>query len=353
MKKLNINLPDSNYDILIEKGLRANFGAEIKKLYNNEKLFIITDENVYGIYGEDFKKDLESSGFRPIFKVVEPGEKSKSMSVLESVYNDFLDEEITRSDMIVAFGGGVVGDLTGFVASTLLRGTRFLQIPTSLLAQIDSSVGGKVAVNLEKGKNLVGSFYHPEAVLIDPDMLKTLDKRFLNDGTAEIIKYGCIKSLELFEMLESYNSEEDFFENIVEIIYRCCDIKRAVVIEDEKDKGNRMLLNYGHTIGHAIEKYFSYDKYTHGEGVAMGMYRITLNSEAKGETEAGTAERLRVLIEKYNLPYEMPEMEESEVIKAIGLDKKSSDKKLTIVLIERVGDSYLKAIDKSEIVDYI
>lgn len=353
MKTLKIDLPDKKYDITIEKGLRENFGAEIKKLYSNKKIFIITDQNVYNIYGKEFEDNMKSNGFEPHFTIVEPGEKSKSISVLESVYDCLLEKEITRSDMIVALGGGVVGDLTGFVAATLLRGIRFIQIPTSLLAQIDSSVGGKVAVNLEKGKNLVGNFYHPDAVLIDPDMLKTLEKRFFYDGMAEVIKYGCIKSLELFEMLESYKTEEEFFQNIDEIIYRCCDIKRAVVEEDEKDIGNRMLLNFGHTLGHAVEKYFKYEKYTHGEGVAIGMYNITVKSESKGETESGVAERIKSLLAKYNLPYEMPPMEISEVKKAIGLDKKSSSGSITLILLKRIGESYLKKIDKQEIVDYI
>lgn len=353
MKKLKIDLPEKQYDILIEKGLRRQFGSEIKKLYTNKKIFIITDQNVYNIYGEEFEKNLKSNGFEPYFTVVEPGEKSKSISVLESVYDSLLDKEITRSDMIVALGGGVVGDLTGFVAATLLRGIRFIQIPTSLLAQIDSSVGGKVAVNLEKGKNLVGNFYHPDAVLIDPEMLLTLEKRYFYDGMAEVIKYGCIKSEELFRMLESYVTEEEFFEHIDDIIYRCCDIKRAVVEEDEKDTGNRMLLNFGHTLGHAVEKCFGYEKYTHGEGVAIGMYNITLKSEAKGETEAGVAESIKSLLVKYKLPYEMPEMDEEEVKKAIGLDKKSSSGSITLILVKRIGESYLKKIAKEEIVDYI
>ncbi|MDV2934331.1 3-dehydroquinate synthase, partial [Enterococcus faecalis] len=171
-------------------------------------------------------------------------------------------------DLIIALGGGVVGDLAGFVASTFLRGISFIQIPTSLLAQVDSSVGGKVAVDLERGKNLVGSFYHPELVLIDPNMLGTLPEKYFNDGLGEVIKYGCIKSKELFEKLEGFENKEDLKENIGEIIYECCNIKREVVEYDEKDLGERMILNFGHTLGHAIEQIYNYETYSHGEAVA-------------------------------------------------------------------------------------
>lgn len=353
MRTLRINLPDKSYAIKIKKGLRRSFGEEIRKIYSGDKVFIITDENVYDIYGEELAETLSMLGMEPHFTVVEAGEASKSLCVLESVYDDLLEKEITRGDMIVALGGGVVGDLTGFVAATLLRGIRFIQIPTSLLAQIDSSVGGKVAVNLERGKNLVGNFYHPEAVLIDPEMLRTLDKRYLYDGTAEAIKYGCIKSEDLFEFLEGISDEEEYLEKIEEVIYRCCDIKREVVEVDEKDTGIRMILNFGHTIGHAIEQFFNYEKYTHGEAVAMGMYSITLRSEEKGETEPGTAERIKKLLQKFNLEYELPAMDLESIESAVRLDKKSDKKKITIVLIKKIGESFLKQIEKEDIVEYL
>ncbi len=353
MRILNVDLPDKSYEIKIEKGLRKDFGSEIKKIYAGEKIFIITDQNVYNIYGKEFDESLRDAGIEPFFTVVEPGETSKSMEILEKVYEDLLSREINRGHMIVALGGGVVGDLTGFVAATLLRGIKFIQIPTSLLAQIDSSVGGKVAVNLERGKNLVGNFYHPEIVLIDPDMLKTLDKRYLADGTAEVIKYGCIRSEELFEMLEGYTSEDEYMENIEEIIYRCCDIKREVVEEDEKDTGIRMILNFGHTIGHAIEQFFNYEKYTHGEGVAMGMYSITRKSEEMGETENGTAERIKNLLVKYGLEYELPAMDLEAIEKAVRVDKKTSADSITIILLKKIGECFTKKIVKEKISEYL
>lgn len=264
-----------------------------------------------------------------------------------------LDFEITRGDLIIAFGGGVVGDLTGFVSSTLLRGIPFVQIPTSLLAQVDSSIGGKVAVNLSKGKNLIGSFYHPEAVYIDPDLLKTLDKRFLYDGMAEVIKYGCIRDENLFQNLLKYNGDKELFDNIEEIIYRCCKIKKDIVESDEKDIGERMLLNFGHTIGHIIEKYFKYEKYTHGEAVAIGMYHISKKSENMGITQKGTANKIKKILIKYKLTHELPDMNKKEVIETIALDKKNKGDDINLILLKRIGDSFLKKVDRKDVNMYV
>lgn len=353
MKKLRVDIPNNSYEIKIENGLRKSFGKEIRKIYRGKKLFIISDKNVYKLYGAELEKIIKGEEMEPLFTVVSPGEKSKSIDTLVYVYNDLLNKEINRGHMIVALGGGVIGDLTGFVASTLLRGIDFIQIPTSLLAQIDSSVGGKVAVNLDIGKNLVGNFYHPKKVLIDPEMLKTLDKRYLRDGTAEVIKYGCIKSTELFELLENIKDEEEYLKNIEEIIYICCDIKRQVVEEDEKDTGIRMILNFGHTIGHAIEQFFNYEKYTHGEAVAMGMYSITKKSEEKGETKKGTADRIKNLLEKFKLEYELPKMDLIAIEKAVRVDKKTNQNDINIILIEEIGKSFIKKIKKEDIVQYL
>lgn len=353
MKNLDINLPSNKYTIFIEKGLRKFLGIEIRKLYKAEKLFVITDENVFANYGNEVRESLEKEGFSVLFTIVKPGEKSKSIEVLQDVYNELLEKGITRTDMIAALGGGVIGDLSGFVAATLLRGIRFIQIPTSLLAQIDSSIGGKVAINLEKGKNLVGNFYHPEAVFIDPEMLQTLEKRFLYDGTAEVIKYGCIKSLALFEQLESFENEKEYLDHIEDVIYQCCDIKREVVEEDEKDLGNRMLLNFGHTLGHGVEEYFHYERYTHGEGVAIGMYHIVQRDEVLSNRDTQISDRIKKLLIKYKLPTEMPMMEEAHMQKTVGLDKKGSGKTIKIVLLEEIGKSYLKIIDKKDIVKYV
>ena len=331
MKTLEIRLSQKKYSIAIEKGILGKIGEEIRKIYQNKKIAIITDSNVEGLYGKKLIDSLSKNNFKTKTIVIEPGEKSKSLETAKCIYEGLLDFEITRSDMVLAFGGGVVGDIGGFVASTLLRSIQFIQIPTSLLAQIDSSVGGKVAVNLPQGKNLVGSFYHPEAVFIDPELLRTLDKRFLYDGLAEVIKYGCIKDRELFDRLMEIESQKELFDSMEEIILNCCSIKRDIVERDERDRGERLLLNFGHTLGHAIEKYFEYNKYTHGEAVAIGMYNFTKKSEEMGITEKGTTRLIKEIILKYNLPYKMPDIDRDSIIKAIRLDKKNESDDLSIV----------------------
>ncbi|MBF8982506.1 3-dehydroquinate synthase [Lutibacter sp. B2] len=353
MKTLKINLIDKSYPIHIKKGLFHNIGKKLKKIYQGKKIALITDENVYKFYGEQINEILQNEEFHVNTIVVEPGEKSKSIEMLQNVYDKLLDFKITRTDLIIALGGGVVGDLAGFVAATFLRGVPFVQIPTSLLAQIDSSVGGKVAVNLPRGKNLIGNFYHPQVVFIDPDFLKTLDARFLYDGMAEVIKYGCIKDKNLFQKLFNYKTKDNLYEHMEEIIYTCCKIKKEVVENDEKDMGERMLLNFGHTIGHAIEKYFNYEKYTHGEAVAIGMYEITKKSEELGITKKGTIDLMKELLIKYNLHYEMKNVDQEKILEAIGLDKKNVGSKLNIVLLKDIGESFIKLVDKEEIKDYI
>lgn len=340
MRRLTVDLKDLSYDILIDSGLRHRFDLEIKKVFKGDKIAVITDENLNAIYGKELLKNLEKS-FSVKFIVIKPGEKSKSFNSLIPIYNELLDFKLTRSDLIIAFGGGVVGDLAGFVASTFLRGVNFIQIPTSLLAQVDSSVGGKVAVDLEKGKNLVGSFYHPKLVLIDVEILETLSEKFFNDGLGEVIKYGAIRDKELFKELESFKDKNQLKENMEHIIYTCCNIKRAVVENDEKDKGERMILNLGHTLGHGIEKIYNYETYSHGEAVAIGMYKITLLSEKMKITKTGTANRIKSLLEKYDLPIDAEIKDENALIEAIKLDKKNINSTLNLILIKDIGEAMI------------
>lgn len=349
MYKLEIKLNQDNYPILIEQGIINNIGNEVAKVYDNRRITIITDHNVEKIYGDVLADALKSCGYEVNIISVEPGENSKSIKMLSKLYDKLLDTNITRKDMIITFGGGVIGDLGGFAAATLFRGVRYIQIPTSLLAQIDSSIGGKVAVNLPRGKNLVGNFYHPKAVYIDPSLLRTLPTRFLYDGMAEIIKYACIKDKDLFYKLMEVEMEKDFDAVIHKIIYECCSIKKGIVEKDEKEAGDRMLLNFGHTIGHAIERAFNYKKYTHGEAVAMGMYFITKKSEDIGITEKGTADSIKELLAKYKLPYKLPQVDSNILIDAINLDKKSEYDYINLVLLREIGNSFIKKVRKEDI----
>ncbi|WP_202127688.1 3-dehydroquinate synthase [Clostridium sp. C8-1-8] len=353
MMNLKVNLTNNSYEIIIEKGSIAKSGQQIKKVFKGEKIVVITDKNVHEHYGSTVRNSLEKEGFSVGQIILEPGEKTKGFESLIYIYNSLSDFNLTRSDLIVALGGGVIGDLAGFVASTYLRGIDFVQIPTSLLAQVDSSVGGKVAVDLEKGKNLVGSFYHPKQVIIDPEVLATLSERFFFDGLAEVIKYGAISDKDLFDELISFNNKEELMAEIENVIYRCVDIKRQFVEKDEKDKGDRMLLNFGHTLGHAIEKYYNYEAYTHGEAVAIGMYYITKLGEAKGLTEIGTNRNIKNILAKYNLPWKVNNLKIKELVDTIKLDKKNLNGSLNIILISEIGKSeiYKTTLDIFEDLD--
>lgn len=353
MHSITVNLTSNNYPIYIDSGLLEHIGDQIKKIYKGKKIAIITDSNVDKLYGNILETSLSKENFIIKKVVIAPGEKSKSFDTLMYVSEEILGFEITRGDLILTVGGGVVGDLGGFAASILLRGISFIQIPTTLLAQIDSSVGGKVAINSAKGKNLIGSFYQPKAVFIDPSLLKTLSERQFNDGLGEVIKYGAIKDENLFSNLLEYESKEDLLKNIDEIIYTCCNIKARIVEQDEKDLGERMLLNFGHTIGHGIEKQFNYETFTHGEAVSIGMCIITKNSERLGITEKGTSELLEKLVKKYNLPCTVPDINMEQMLKAIKLDKKNINDAMNIILIKKIGCGFIKNIAASDIKKYI
>ena len=271
MKTLTVALPGREYEIAIQRGLLSQAGERIRAvLPRARRLAVVTDTNVGPLYYNKVKAGLERAGFEPGLFSLPAGEKSKNAAQLSQLWEGFMDFGLTRTDGVVALGGGVVGDLAGFAAATILRGVAFVQIPTTLLAQVDSSVGGKVAVDLEHGKNLAGAFYQPRLVLMDPDVLNTLNLPQFMEGMAEVVKYGCIWDAGFFEFLTARPSRPELMADIEHILYTCCDIKRQVVTEDELDTGLRMILNFGHTIGHAFERLGNYEKWTHGEAVAAG-----------------------------------------------------------------------------------
>jgi len=334
-----VNLKEHSYPIYIEKNILKHANEKIKEIFKGKKIMIISDDQVYPLYGDDLTLNLEKD-FKVNHVVVPHGEKSKRFDMLPALYKACLDFKLTRTDLIIALGGGVIGDMAGFVASSYLRGVKLVQIPTSLLAQVDSSVGGKVAVDLPEGKNLVGAFYHPSMVLIDPCTLKTLDPHFISDGMGEVIKYGCIKDKKLFDQLNSYQNFEELYEFIDEIIYNCVNIKREVVEKDQFDFGDRLLLNFGHTYAHAIEQYYHYEKYSHGEAVGIGMYQITKLAESLDLTKTESSMQIKEILQKYNLPYEC-QVETKNLIQAISLDKKNINNSLSVVLLKEIGDSYV------------
>ena len=335
---LTVNLDKNSYPIYIESGILANAEQYVSQVFQGRRIMIISDDNVFPIYGQKLISALPSFECHKL--VLPHGELTKSFKSLPLIYASMLEHKITRSDLVIALGGGVIGDLAGFAASSYLRGIGLVQIPTSLLAQVDSSVGGKVAVDLPQGKNLVGAFYHPRLVLIDPDVLDTLPQRYITDGMGEVIKYGCIWDASLFETLSLGKSFADLKEQLAAIIYRCVDIKRMVVENDQFDTGERMLLNFGHTLAHTIEQYYHYERESHGEAVAIGMYQITKLSEKAGLTKTGEAEKIHRVLSAYGLPAECG-LPISDLIDAMKLDKKNLNNHLNVVLLHQIGDSYI------------
>lgn len=350
-----MKLTHSDYNIYVQEGLLGRIGEMIPAVFKGSKVAIISDSNVSKLYMSDLSIQL-APNYRVVEIVVTAGEESKRLEQAADIYNRLSAAKVGRSDLIVALGGGVVGDLAGFVAATYMRGIPFVQVPTSLLAQVDSSIGGKVAVDIPSGKNLVGAFYQPKAVYIDPLVLDTLTDRFYYDGLAEVIKYACIKDAELFKILQDLGSREQIQASIGKIVLQCLQIKKYYVELDEFDTGERMFLNYGHTIGHAIEKYYDFTKYTHGECVAMGMAHITKQSESLGLTDSGISTVLEQLLIQYRLPYMLPEESlefKSELLQAVAVDKKNINNKLNIILLKNIGVSFLHSLDSKDIRKFI
>lgn len=342
--KLTVNLGENSYPIFIENGIIKKSGEHISQIFSGQKIMIVSDDNVFPLYGQQVMNSLKDYECHSL--VLPHGEPTKNFQSLPKIYTAMLDAKLTRSDLVIALGGGVIGDLAGFAAASYLRGIKLVQIPTSLLAQVDSSVGGKVAVDLPQGKNLVGAFYQPKMVLIDPDVLNTLPEHFIKDGMGEVIKYGCIKDGSLFDRLCAHSSFEDLKPELPEIIARCVDIKRIVVEADQFDTGERMLLNFGHTLAHTIEQYYNYERESHGEAVGIGMYQITLMAEEKGLTGSGCADQIKKALDIYGLPSSCG-LPVTDLTKAITLDKKNLNGKLNVVLLKELGSSYVYPTDIS------
>jgi len=332
MKTINIPIKDNSYNVYIKRGLLSDISNYIDL---NREIIVITDDFIPKIYLNTIKEKMGNSH---IFEVPH-GEKSKSMEIAYSIIDDMVDSKITRKCLIIALGGGVIGDLAGFIASIYMRGVDFIQIPTTLLSQIDSSIGGKVGINATNMKNAIGSFYQPQMVLIDPDTLKTLSSREFNNGIAEMIKYGLIADKSIFKDLLG----KDIIPNIEDYIEKCIIIKKNYVINDVFDQGERQILNFGHTIGHAIEKYSDY-KLLHGESISIGM---TLMSK-----KYNYYDNLVNILIKYGLPFNY-EYNKEKIYDFIRTDKKATIKSLNIVLVEEVGKGFIKRIDIKEIKNYL
>lgn len=350
MKKIAVKA-SKPYEVLVEQGLLEKCGKIISETVKTRFLAIITDDNVDRIYSNTIISSLEKEGFRIVKYVFPHGETSKCAENLNNIYSFLAENNITRSDCLIALGGGVTGDITGYAAATYLRGLSYIQIPTTLLAQIDSSVGGKTAINLPCGKNLVGAFKQPEVVICDPLTLKTLPDETISDGMAEAIKYGMIRSKELFEIIASH-SITDYFDVVDDIIFRCVSIKSDIVANDEFDKGERMLLNFGHTMGHAIESFFNYTKYTHGNAVAAGMHIITEQAVKHSLCNSDALAELDKVIKAYNLPL-VTEASISELVPLCSNDKKCESSSINAIICSEIGKSSIKKMPFSEFKAFI
>lgn len=347
MKELRVKLESRSYNIYIDNGLLDSAGDLIRTVSNTRHAAILTDDHVWDLYGEKITKSLTESGYHFHVLVLPHGESTKTISNLEKVLEFMAESGLNRSDLFIAFGGGVIGDLGGFAAGCYMRGISYVQIPTTLLSQVDSSVGGKTAVNLEHGKNLAGLFWQPKVVITDTALLKTLNDREFGGGMAEVIKYGAIRSEGLFEKLSKASCRDDLDAVMPDVIYDCCDIKRAIVECDEFDTGERMLLNFGHTFGHAIEKIGNYKCYNHGEAVAMGMLMAARYGEAIGETECTFYPALYDLLKRFSLPVDEV-ISPSAIIPLTGLDKKAEGDTLKLVIVKTPGISRIIAVPTTD-----
>ena len=347
MSVISVTKP-KQYDITIENGILNNCGKIIRKSVKGDNCVIVTDSNVAPLYLATVKTSIERAGIAVHTHIFPAGEENKTLKTVEEMLFAFCESGLTRSDFVVALGGGVTGDLTGFASAIYMRGIAYVGIPTTLLSQIDSSVGGKTGCDLPFGKNLVGSFHAPKAVIIDPLCLNTLPQRIFNDGLGEAIKYGIIKSESLFDRLA--NEEAKDFIN--ELIEECVTIKRDITENDFFEKGERMLLNYGHTIGHAIEKYYNYKDITHGEAVSIGMVTMANAAEKNGLCEEGLSKKIIKCLHKYALPATTA-IELSQLCEGALNDKKRRGKDIKIVLPEKIGSCVIKTVPADTLAQFL
>ncbi|MHB9026007.1 MAG: 3-dehydroquinate synthase [Armatimonadota bacterium] len=340
LDRVHVDLGDRSYDIHIEEGCHAQVGPFLAQLPDPvSSVVIISSRGIDRHYGDGLRVSLERAKLPYHTLLVPAGERYKSLDTAGRLYGDLIQRKVDRKSVIIALGGGVIGDLAGFVAATYQRGIRYLQVPTTLLAQVDSSVGGKVGVNHPMGKNMIGAFLQPSLVLIDPHALATLPRRELRTGLAEVVKYGVIWDEDFFAYLEAH--VEDIlrldYQTVQTIIRRSCQIKAHVVEEDETESGLRAILNYGHTIAHAVETYTSYERYTHGEAVAIGMVVAARLAHGMGMLRAEPVHRITRLLQRFSLPTHLPKADPGVLMSLMDTDKKAVAGKVRFVLPTAIG----------------
>ena len=345
---IKVDLGSQSYDICVRSGGLEQLGTLMGGLNLGKKVLLVSNQSIFRHYGEKATTSLEAAGFEVSSCILPPGEQYKTLNSVQKIYGAALANRLERSSTMVALGGGVVGDMTGFAAATWLRGINVVQVPTSLLAMVDAAIGGKTGVNHPLGKNLIGAFHQPRLVLIDPEVLKTLPGREFRSAMAEVIKYGVIWDAELFAKLEeSKRLDRMQFvkpDLLAEILRRSCQAKADVVSKDEKESGLRAILNYGHTIGHAVESLTGYKTVNHGEAVAIGMVAASRISVELGMWNEECDRRQLALIEKANLPAKLPAgIDVEEIVKSLQIDKKVQDGKVRFWPVESLDELLARA----------
>jgi shikimate kinase / 3-dehydroquinate synthase len=334
----------AGYDAVVDWGGVGRLAHYLEQLHIPPRVFLFTDSNLRTLYAEPLMQSLAQAGFEPALYIVPAGEASKSQAQLGAIYDWLLEQHAERSEAIIALGGGVVGDLVGYAAATYLRGVPLIHVPTSLLAQVDSAIGGKTGINHAQGKNLIGAFYHPRLVLADPAALLTLPTRERTEGWAEIVKYGIILDAELFAQLEAYEDVLRTFSHppvqlLCQIVARCIDLKAIVIEEDEREQGRRAILNYGHTVAHALENVSGYGEWLHGEAVSLGMVAAANLAREAGMFPASAVERQNALLVALGLPIAYHgAVRARDILAKIQLDKKVVGKRVRWIMPRSIGD---------------
>ena len=350
MEAITVDLGERSYPIYIDSNILGSFGERLKTFNKSKKVVIVTNPTVAKLYLEVIKSSLKSAGIDARVVEIPDGEEFKSLEWASKIYDELISFEMDRNSPLIALGGGVIGDITGFVAATYMRGVPYVQVPTTLLAQVDSSVGGKTAVNHPKGKNMIGAFYQPLFVYIDVKTLDTLEDREVRAGLAEVVKYGIIRSEDLFTYLENnianiLSLNEDAMRHIIKM---SCEIKAAVVVSDEREAGLRAILNFGHTFGHAVEALTEYKQYRHGEAVAVGMLFAARLSYKLGLSDHKILDRLTSVLKEIGLPLEHKADSAEEYIASMMHDKKVVAGELRFVLPESMGRVTIKNVDTKD-----
>ena len=347
--RIDVHTTGGQYAIRIEEGLFETLPMLLPKQFPGKKLAIVCESRVAGLMARRLVSELKTNGCDAFPVEFPEGEAHKTLQTLSSLYSALAERNFTRSDVVVAVGGGVTGDMAGLAAATFLRGTGFVQVPTTLLAMVDSSIGGKVAVDLPEGKNLVGAFYQPYAVYTDPALLDTLPDREFANGMAELLKHGFLFDAALIERIAAHHGRSGLRPHLAAFIAESCHLKRLVVEQDERDEGPRQLLNFGHTLGHALEKVTGFNTLAHGEAIAIGMTVFTRMSESMGWSRPGTADRVEEILAAHNLPTSFPDLDPIPVLDAMAIDKKARSGRITIVTLDGIGVSRLRTLPITEL----